>query len=220
MKGRQEGVLRQGGLHGLGARERRETRCSRPSTPSSRCGTRASTRAAGVACADYHMPYQRGGRPQGERPLGAESPAPTSTVRASPATPFPEKELESRVLHLQDRHHELLQRAATATTDLLDAMEGGRRAGAARDRLPGGASTCIARPSGGSTSSPPRLPGGRAPQELARILGETIDLARQGELAADRAGPEEVSEGQPVALLCGQDLVCLLGYAAIALQVR
>jgi hypothetical protein len=29
-----------------------------------------------------------------------------------------------------------------------------------------------------------------------------------------------VSEGQPVALLCGQDLACLLGYAAIGLQVR
>ena len=29
--------------------------------------------------------------------------------------------------------------------------------------------------------------GFHAPQELARILGETIDFARQGQLAADRA---------------------------------
>jgi formate-dependent nitrite reductase cytochrome c552 subunit len=29
--------------------------------------------------------------------------------------------------------------------------------------------------------------GFHAPQELARILGETIDPARQGQLAADRA---------------------------------
>jgi formate-dependent nitrite reductase cytochrome c552 subunit len=29
--------------------------------------------------------------------------------------------------------------------------------------------------------------GFHAPQELARILGETIDLARQGQLTADRA---------------------------------
>jgi nitrite reductase (cytochrome c-552) len=29
--------------------------------------------------------------------------------------------------------------------------------------------------------------GFHAPQELARILGETIDLARQGQLAAERA---------------------------------
>jgi nitrite reductase (cytochrome c-552) len=30
--------------------------------------------------------------------------------------------------------------------------------------------------------------GFHAPQELARILGEAIDFARQGQLAADRAG--------------------------------
>jgi nitrite reductase (cytochrome c-552) len=29
--------------------------------------------------------------------------------------------------------------------------------------------------------------GFHAPQEMARILGETIDFARQGQLAADRA---------------------------------
>ena len=29
--------------------------------------------------------------------------------------------------------------------------------------------------------------GFHAPQELARILGETIDFARQGQLAVDRA---------------------------------
>jgi len=29
--------------------------------------------------------------------------------------------------------------------------------------------------------------GFHAPQELARILGETIDFARQGQLSADRA---------------------------------
>jgi nitrite reductase (cytochrome c-552) len=29
--------------------------------------------------------------------------------------------------------------------------------------------------------------GFHAPQELARVLGETIDFARQGQLAADRA---------------------------------
>jgi hypothetical protein len=33
------------------------------------------------------------------------------------------------------------------------------------------------------------LTGFHAPRELARILDETIDFARQGQLAADRAAP-------------------------------
>src|SRR5690349_19598774 len=33
-----------------------------------------------------------------------------------------EKEFEARVLSIQDRHHALLQRAARATTDMLDAI--------------------------------------------------------------------------------------------------
>jgi hypothetical protein len=39
------------------------------------------------------------------------------------------------VLTFQDRHHELLQRAAKATTDLLDAMGAAQKAGAAEAEL-------------------------------------------------------------------------------------
>src|SRR5262249_57802202 len=41
-----------------------------------------------------------------------------------------EKELEARVLTIQDRHHALLQRAARATTDMLDAIVAAKTAGA------------------------------------------------------------------------------------------
>ena len=37
------------------------------------------------------------------------------------------------MLTIQDRHHELLQRAAAATTDLLDAIVAARKAGARDD---------------------------------------------------------------------------------------
>ena len=70
----------------------------------------------------------------------------------------PEAELHGRVLTIQDRHHALLQRAAKATTDMLDAIV------AAENSM-----------------------GFHAPQELARILGEAIDYARQGQLEAARA---------------------------------
>ncbi len=46
-RGEDRGLLRRGRLHGLGARGDRDADSSRRSTPSSRCGTRASTPARG-----------------------------------------------------------------------------------------------------------------------------------------------------------------------------
>jgi len=43
-------------------------------------------------------------------------------------------------------------------------------------------------PRGSRTSAPTRAPGFQAPQEAARILGEAIDFARQGQAAALTAG--------------------------------
>ena len=113
---------------------------------------------AGVACADCHMPYERVGALK-VSDHWVRSPLLNINRACQPCHAVPEKELESRVLTIQDRHHELLQRAAKATTDLLDAMGAAqkavRRTPSCRRRT-----RCIARPSGGSTSSPPRTPWG------------------------------------------------------------
>ena len=142
---------------------------------------------AGVACADCHMPYERVGAAQGERPLGAEpaaqhqprlpalprraregargracSPSRTGTTRCSSARPRP---------------------PPTCWTPSWRPRRPARRRPSSRRRA-----RSTARPSGGSTSSPPRTRwASTRPQELARILGEAIDYARQGQLAADRA---------------------------------
>jgi len=104
-----------------------------------------------------------------------------------PCHAVPEKELEGRVLTIQDRHHELLQRSAKATTDLLDAMGAAQKAGAAETELQ--AAQALHRKAQWRLDfvAAENSMGFHAPQELARILGETIDLARQGQLAADRA---------------------------------
>ena len=99
-----------------------------------------------------------------------------------------EQELEARVLDIQDRHHALLQRAAKATTDMLDAIVAAKQAGASRGRS-------SRRPRALQRKAQWRLDfvaaensmGFHAPQELARILGEAIDYARQGQREADRA---------------------------------
>jgi len=141
---------------------------------------------AGVACADCHMPYERVGALK-VSDHWVRSPLLNINRACQPCHAVPEKELESRVLTIQDRHHELLQRSAKATTDLLDAMGAAQKAGAAETELQ--AAQALHRKAQWRLDfvAAENSMGFHAPQELARILGETIDLARQGQLAADRA---------------------------------
>jgi len=100
----------------------------------------------------------------------------------------PEAELTGRVLAIQDRHHALLQRAAKATTDMLDAIVAAKKAGASEESLKEAAALHRKAQWRLDFVAAENSMGFHAPQEMARILGETIDFARQGQLAAERAG--------------------------------
>ena len=141
---------------------------------------------AGVACADCHMPYERVGALK-VSDHWVRSPLLNINRACQPCHAVPERELESRVLAIQDRHHALLQRAAGATTDLLDALGSARKAGRTDADLE--AARALHRKAQWRLDfvAAENSMGFHAPQELARILGETIDLARQGQLAAERA---------------------------------
>jgi nitrite reductase (cytochrome c-552) len=141
---------------------------------------------AGVACADCHMPYQRIGALK-VSDHWVRSPLLNINRACQPCHAVPEKELESRVVMIQDRHNELLQRAAKATTDLMDALVAARKAGAAEADVK--AAQALHRKAQWRLDfvAAENSMGFHAPQELARILGEAIDQARQGQLAADRA---------------------------------
>jgi nitrite reductase (cytochrome c-552) len=128
---------------------------------------------AGVACADCHMPYERVGALK-VSDHWVRSPLLNLNRACQPCHAVPEKELESRVLAIQDRHHALLQRAARATTDMLDAIGA---AAAVQHRKAQWRLDFVAAENS---------MGFHAPQELARILGEVIDHARQGQLEAER----------------------------------
>jgi nitrite reductase (cytochrome c-552) len=97
-----------------------------------------------------------------------------------------EKELEARVLSIQDRHHALLQRAARATTDMLDAIVAARKAGVAQGDLEPAAAQHRKAQWRLDFVAAENSMGFHAPQELARILGEVIDHARRGQLEAER----------------------------------
>ena len=140
---------------------------------------------AGVACADCHMPYERTGALK-VSDHWVRSPLLNLNRACQTCHAVPEKELEARVLTIQDRHHTLLQRAARATTDMLDAIGAAKKAGAADGDLHMAAAQHRKAQWRLDFVAAENSMGFHAPQELARILGEVIDHARQGQIEAER----------------------------------
>ena len=141
---------------------------------------------AGVACADCHMPYQRVGALK-VSDHWVRSPLLNINRACQPCHAVPEGELAGRVLTIQDRHYELLERSAKATTDMLDALVAARKAGASEEALKKAAALHRRAQWRLDFVAAENSMGFHAPQEMARILGEAIDFARQGQLEAERA---------------------------------
>jgi nitrite reductase (cytochrome c-552) len=97
---------------------------------------------------------------------------------------FPEEEILARVDIIQDRNHDLLQRAAEALMAQLDAIAVARREGAEDKQLT--TSLELQRKAQWRLDfiAAENSMGFHAPQEAARILGEAADYARQGQIAA------------------------------------
>jgi nitrite reductase (cytochrome c-552) len=93
-----------------------------------------------------------------------------------------EAELKARVEVVQDRTRALMDRAEQAVVDAIEAISAASERGATDERL--------AKARKLQRSAQWRLDfvaaensmGFHAPQEVARILGEAIDLARQGQI--------------------------------------
>jgi nitrite reductase (cytochrome c-552) len=98
--------------------------------------------------------------------------------------PYEESEIRARVTTIQNRTHALLERAATALTDMLDAIVAAKSRGA----TPADLSPALALQRKAQWRidfvAAENSMGFHAPAEAARILGEAIDYARQGQLAA------------------------------------
>jgi len=78
--------------------------------------------AAGVACADCHMPYER----QGAMKVSdhwVRSPLLNIQRACQPCHAVPEEELKARVDRIQDRHFNLLTRTGHALVDFLDTFK-------------------------------------------------------------------------------------------------
>jgi nitrite reductase (cytochrome c-552) len=132
------------------------------------------------------MPYQRIGALK-VSDHWVRSPLLNINRACQPCHAVPEKELEARVLDIQDRHFALLERAANATTSMLDAIVAAKKAGATASDLAAAAGLHRKAQWRLDFVAAENSTGFHAPQEMARLLGETIDYARQGQLEAERA---------------------------------
>jgi nitrite reductase (cytochrome c-552) len=141
---------------------------------------------SGVSCADCHMPYAREGATK-VSDHWVRSPLLNINRACQTCHRWPEAELAARVDVIQQRNHDLLQRGGVAIVELIDALVAAKARGASDEAL-----------------APARLQqrkaqwrldyiaaensmGFHSPQEAARLLGEAIDHARQGQLAAVKA---------------------------------
>lgn len=151
---------------------------------------------SGVSCPDCHMPYKKEGAMK-VTDHWIRTPLANPTNACAGCHRLPETELRSRVIEIQDRTWELMGRAERAIIGLQDSI-----VAAMKDGVPdGGLAEARALHRRAfirwDFMSAENSMGFHSPQEAARILGDAIDLARQGEISALKAasGPRALNKG-------------------------
>jgi len=141
---------------------------------------------SGVACADCHMPYER----QGATKVSdhwVRSPLLNIARACQPCHAIPEAELKFRAEAIQSRNSALLERSGAALLDLLDALKKAKGDGVSADQLAPVLELQRKAQWRLDFIAAENSMGFHAPQEAARILAESIDLARQGEIRTLKA---------------------------------
>jgi nitrite reductase (cytochrome c-552) len=140
---------------------------------------------AGVACADCHMPYAREGAIKISE-HHVRSPVLNIQRACLTCHPYSAEEMKTRVELIQDRNARLMKRAEEALVALIDDMKAARAGGAGSAELAEAARMQRKAQWRADFVNAENSMGFHAPQEAARILGEAIDYARQGQLALSR----------------------------------
>ena len=140
---------------------------------------------SGVSCADCHMPYKREGA---VKVSDHQVRSPLLMVSRSCQTchRFPEAEILARVEGIQGRTKALMDRSEDALVQLYDTLAEARKRGVPPEELK--AAHALQRKAQWRLDfvNAENSLGFHAPQEAARILGEAIDYARQGQISALR----------------------------------
>ena len=140
---------------------------------------------SGVACADCHMPYTR----QGAMKVSdhwVRSPLLNIARSCQVCHPFPESELADRVATMQRRNSALMERAGGALVAMLDEVKAAKSAGVKNEQLADVFALQRKAQLRLDFINAETSMGFHADQEAARILGESIDYFRQGQVLAQR----------------------------------
>ncbi len=140
---------------------------------------------SGVACADCHMPYLREGAIK-ISDHHVRSPLLNVARACQPCHSFPEEEMRARVVTIQERTSKLLLRSEEAVLALITELEKAKNAGIPADKLKPAQDLHRKAEWRLDYVAAENSMGFHAPQEAARILGEAIDYARQGQAEAIR----------------------------------
>jgi nitrite reductase (cytochrome c-552) len=136
---------------------------------------------SGVSCADCHMPYQREGAVK-VSDHQVRSPLLNVARACQTCHRYPEEEIKARTEAIQARNRALMDRAEDALVSLLDSLKAARQSNVDPDVLK--EARALQRKAQWRVDfiNAENSMGFHAPQESARVLGEAIDYARQGQI--------------------------------------
>jgi nitrite reductase (cytochrome c-552) len=155
---------------------------------------------SGVACADCHMPYMRDGATK-VSDHWVRSPLLNVNRACQTCHKQSEEEIKARVDLIQQRNFDLLQRGGVAITALIDGIAAAKKEGATPEQLNPALELQRQAQWRLDFIAAENSMGFHAPQEAAKVLGEALDLARQGEVAVAklRLGAAKVAVAPPAA---------------------
>jgi nitrite reductase (cytochrome c-552) len=150
---------------------------------------------SGVACADCHMPYMRVGALK-ISDHHVRSPVLNINRACQTCHHWPEEELKARVETIQDRVFGLRNRAMDAVVALINDLKAARAAGKSDAELAEARKLQRRAQFMLDFVEAENSTGFHAPEEAERILAESIDYARQGQLVL-RGVPVKTQQSSP-----------------------
>ena len=136
---------------------------------------------SGVACADCHMPYQREGAIKVSS-HHVRSPMLNVAQACQTCHRYDESEIKARVQVIQDRTQKLLTQSESAVVDLINAIEAAMKTGKTDKQLTLARDYQRKAQFRSDFINAENSMGFHAPQEAARLLAESINFARLGQL--------------------------------------
>jgi nitrite reductase (cytochrome c-552) len=134
---------------------------------------------SGVSCSDCHMPYKREGAMK-YTDHQVQTPMAHVNLSCQPCHNYTETEIQSRVDVIQARTKAMLDRAETAVVELIGAIKEAKAQGATDEQLAVARNFHRKAQWRADLVNAENSMGFHAPAETLRLLGESIDYARQG----------------------------------------